>query len=90
MNSKRLNLILIIALAALFAGLLGGTYGTNKLLSSKADHLTALKAKSQALDQEQLTLSKAKKDIATYSSLNEIAQAVVPQDKTRLKQCGKS
>ncbi len=83
MSSKRLHLILIIALAVLFAGLLGGTYGTNKLLGSKANELTAQKAKSQALDQEQLSLNRDKKDIQTYSDLNKIAEAVVPQDKNQ-------
>lgn len=83
MTSKRLHLILIAALVLLFSSLLGGAYGINKVLSFQANKLTALKAKSLALDQEQLNLTKAKKDIKTYSGLNKIAEVVVPQDKNQ-------
>lgn len=83
MTSKRLHTVLLAGLALLFLGLIGGTYATNKLLTSQADKLTALKAKSMALDQEQLSLSRAKKDIKKYDSLDKIAQAVVPQDKNQ-------
>ncbi len=83
MNSKRLHTILIAALVLLFIGLLGGAYGVNKLLVSETDNLLVLKAKSQALTQEQTSLNKAKKDAQRYENLNKIAQAVVPQDKNQ-------
>ncbi len=83
MSSKRLHLILIGTLVVLFAALIGGTYGVNKLLTTEAGTLTAAKAKSQALDQEQVTLEQAKKDVKRYASLNQIAQSVVPQDKSQ-------
>lgn len=83
MTSKQLHLSLLIALGVLFLGLLGGVYGTNKLLTNQANTLLGLKAKDQALAQEQLILNKAKKDVAAYDSLNQIAQAVVPQDKNQ-------
>jgi len=83
MTSKRLHLVLLIALGLLLIGLIGGVYGTNKLLGGQADKLLGLKAKDQALSQEQLTLNQAKKDIKTYEGLNKIAQAVVPQDKNQ-------
>lgn len=83
MTSKRFHTMLMAGLALLFLGLLGGTYATNKLLASQAYKLTALKAKSLALDQEQISLSQAKKDIQKYDSLDKIAQAVVPQDKNQ-------
>lgn len=83
MSSKRLHTLLIAILALLFIGLLGGAYGVNKLLVSKSNDLIVAKAKSQALDREQLGLDKAKKDIKRYDSLNKIAQAVVPQDKNQ-------
>jgi hypothetical protein len=67
----------------LFAGLVGGAYGVNKLLGSESNTLVAAKAKNQALDQEQITLEKAKKDVQKYASLNQIVQAVVPQDKNQ-------
>lgn len=83
MTSKRLHTIFIAALILLFIGLVGGAYGINKLLTSQADKLTALKAKSLALNQEQLSLNRAKKDIKTYDNLNKIAKTVVPQDKNQ-------
>jgi hypothetical protein len=83
MTSKRLHTVLMAGLALLFLGLIGGTYATNKLLTSQADKLTALKAKSMALDQEQVSLSHARTDIKKYDNLDKIAQAVVPQDKNQ-------
>jgi hypothetical protein len=83
MTSKRLHLVLIIVLILLFAGLLGGVYGVNKLLASESRQLVAAKAKSRALDQEQISLNKAKQDVKKYRNLNQIAQAVVPQDKNQ-------
>ncbi len=83
MTSKRLHTVLLAGLALLFLGLIGGTYAINKLLTSQADKLIALKAKSMALDQEQLSLNRASKDIKKYDSLDKIAQAVVPQDKNQ-------
>jgi hypothetical protein len=83
MSSRRLHLILMGVLVLLFIGLLAGTYKVNKLLTSRADSLVALKARSQSLDEEQVILNKAQKDAARYEDLNKIAQAVVPQDKSQ-------
>lgn len=83
MTSKRLYYLLIGAIAALCVALIGGTYATNSLLTSRAGQLTQLKAKSQALNQEQLSLNQAKKDIKNYSGLEKITRAVVPEDKNQ-------
>lgn len=83
MSSKRLHALLIAVLVLLFASLLGGAYGVNKLLTSEAEKLVVLKARNQALTQEQTSLNKAKKDALRYENLNKIAQAVVPQDKNQ-------
>lgn len=69
MNSKKLFIVLCSVIGLLIAGLIASTYGINKLLSSQADDLLAQKAKSQALDQEQVGFIAAKKDIAKYSDL---------------------
>ncbi len=81
MTPKRLYFVLIGGICALFIILLAGTYGINSLLSARADKLTQLKAKSQALNQEQLSLANAKKEVAKYSSLQQTAQSIVPEDK---------
>jgi hypothetical protein len=81
MNVKRLYFGLIGLICILFIALVGGTYAANNLLSQKADHLTTLKAKDQALAQQQIQLEQAKRDIKKYTSLQAIAHAVVPEDK---------
>ncbi len=83
MNSKRLFYVLCGTLIALFVGLIAGTYGVNSLLTSQATKLTNLKAKSLALDQQRVSLTKAKQDLKTYANLEKIAQAVVPEDKNQ-------
>ena len=83
MSSRQLHTVLMAVLVLLFTGLLAGTYGVNKLLTTKADTLVELKAKNQALAQEQVTLNKAQEDTVRYEELNKIAQAVVPQDKSQ-------
>lgn len=83
MTARRLHLILLATIGLLCIGLLGGAYGANKLLTAKAEDLTVLKAKKLALDQEQVSLKKAKQDIRTYDELDKIARAVVPEDKSQ-------
>lgn len=83
MTSKRLHLIFTGIIVLLFIGLLGGTYEANKLLVAKGNTLTALKAKSRALSQEQVNLAEAKKDIVKYTDLYSITKAIVPEDKSQ-------
>ncbi|HSW85361.1 MAG TPA: hypothetical protein VLF79_01960 [Candidatus Saccharimonadales bacterium] len=81
MSSKRLYFVQLGLIGLLFIGLLGGAYTANKLLTGRATVLTDSKAKKQALNQQQQTLLKDKKDIKKYTSLEKIAKEVVPQDK---------
>ncbi|HTB49266.1 MAG TPA: hypothetical protein VK712_04245 [Verrucomicrobiae bacterium] len=81
MSSKRLYFALVGVITLLFVALVGGAYGANSLLSTQATKLTALKAKSQAQSQEQVSLIEAKKDIQKYASLAQITSSVVPEDK---------
>lgn len=81
MTSKRLYMVLLGCIGLLAVALVAGTYGTRSLLASRAQALTKLKAQSAALDQEQLSLKKAQKDIKTYADLVKITKAVVPEDK---------
>src|SRR5438105_3846240 len=83
MNSKRLHMILVASIILLLVGLVAGAYGVNSLLTKRADKLTNLKAKSQALAQEQVSLNQAKKDIKKYADLEKIAGAIVPEDKNQ-------
>jgi len=81
MTSKRLFFILLSLVGLIIIGMIGGAYEINSLLSSQSNKLIGLKAQSQALDQEQISLVKAKSDIKKYSGLEQITQTVVPQDK---------
>ncbi len=83
MNSKKLHLVLVASLGLLFIALIGGTYEANTYLSKKASDLTALKAKSLALSQEEISLVQAKKGIKQYADLTKITRTVVPEDKSQ-------
>lgn len=83
MNSKQTHIALVIAVGLLFIGLVSGTYEINQLLGIQSNKLISLKAKSLALDNEQISLNKAKKDIKKYKDLETIARAVVPEDKNQ-------
>lgn len=83
MTSKRLFFALWGALGILLLALIAGVYGANQLLTGRATQLTALKAKSAALSQQQLSLAKGKKDLTRYADLRKIAAAVVPEDKNQ-------
>jgi hypothetical protein len=79
--SKRLYYTFMTLVFLLLVGLVAGAYGTNQLLTTRANKVTSLKAKSLALAQEQLSLTKSKEEIKQYASLQKITQTVVPEDK---------
>ena len=81
MTPRRLYFGLIGLICLLFIGLLVGASGINSMLSSRASTLTSLKAKNAALNQEQSGLAIAQKQIKKYAGVQQIAEAVVPEDK---------
>lgn len=81
MNSKRVYFLMIGLIAILGLAILGGAFGANSLLQQRAKKLTSLKVQNQVIGLQQASLIKAKQDIAQYSSLEKIAEAIVPQDK---------
>ncbi|HVV25681.1 MAG TPA: hypothetical protein VHC21_01445 [Candidatus Saccharimonadales bacterium] len=83
MNSKRVFYGLAGLIILLAVGLLAGAYGVTKLMTSRATTLTSLKAKSQALNQEQSSFSVAQENVKKYAGLEQIAKSVVPQDKSQ-------
>lgn len=80
-NSKRLYLILLGLIALLLIALPVSAYKIDGLLASRAQ--VKLKAKSEALDQEQESFEIAQQNIKKYSGLEKIAKAIVPQDKSQ-------
>ena len=83
MNAKRLHYLLIGMVSLLVIGLIVGAYGINSLLVERTNGLTSLKAKSLALEEQKLSLTKAEASIEKYSELEKITKAIVPEDKSQ-------
>lgn len=81
MTPKRLNLLLQGTVGLSIVILLGCAYGANLALQSRSKHTLDAQARSQALDEQQRQLTKARADIEKYRSLATIAKHIVPQDK---------
>lgn len=81
MSPKRTYFGLISLLCLLCVSFVVSAFSINSMLTARAAKLTSLKAKDQALDQEQLSLVQAQKNLPKYEELQKIAQAVVPEDK---------
>ncbi len=81
MRAKQLYFVLTGVLVLLLLGFFGMAYGANKFMSGQATKLGKLRADSAVANQQEISLAKNKQDIAKYSSLNAIAETIVPQDK---------
>lgn len=81
MTSKKLFYILLSVVTILGIAIFGSAYAANAVLMNKTASLSKLKARGQVLDDLQVALIRNKSDIKEYSELNEIAKAIVPQDK---------
>lgn len=85
MTPKRLFYIMCGLLALLIILTIGGTVFGNSLIQKKSHKLTELKAQNKAVEEQQVSLIQAKKDVEKYSQLNAITKAIVPQDKDQAK-----
>lgn len=83
MNSKRTYFLMLGVIALLILAILGGAYGAKQVLTTKSMELVALKAKLEAHNQQQVSLIRAKKDIATYTELYNISKVIVPENKNQ-------
>ncbi len=81
MNSKRFYYLMIGLTCLLAVAIIGSAFFANMLLKQQSKKLYSLKLTSQVLDQQQIGLAQAKRDIKKYSDLKKEAQAIVPQDK---------
>ncbi len=88
MDTKKLNYLLIAATVVLGVGFLAAGVIANAVLTHKSAELSKLKAESEVTLDLQDELKKDKADIAKYAELNEIAKAVVPQDKNQAQTVG--
>lgn len=83
MSSSKLHTVLIGLIAAMFVGLIGGAYQINSMVSQESNKLATLKAKSQALENQDIALRKAQLDIKKYADLEKITATIVPKDKNQ-------
>src|SRR4051794_6845112 len=81
MTTKRVYFGMLGLVGALLVGMIAGTYEVNGVLESKAKHLVDLKLQSQVVTSQQQGLLRAKKQVQQYSSFEETAKSIVPQDK---------
>jgi len=80
-DSRRLYFVLIGILVLLGLGLILSVRQANSLLEGKSRDLVGLKAQSLATADQQAQLDQDRSDIKKYTTLNTIAESVVPQDK---------
>lgn len=85
MNSKRVYYLMIGCVIVLVCGLLAVIYFGDQILQAKSKKLVELKLDNRVLDEQQIALSQANKDIEKYSELDKIARQIVPQDKDQAK-----
>jgi hypothetical protein len=81
MSSKKMYYIMVGVIGLMFVGLIAGALGTNAVFEKQSKKLVDAKLQSNVLSQQQVSLVQAKKDIAKYAPLEQIAKSVVPQDK---------
>ncbi len=85
MSSKRLYFALLGIIGLSIIGLIGGTYGVNNVLQSQGKQLSDDRLQIQVLDNQQVSLDKAKRDINAYQDLANISRSIVPQDKDQVQ-----
>jgi hypothetical protein len=81
MNAKAHYFMLLAILIIILANFGTMAFGVNKLLGTQAEKLSTQRAVSEALSNQQTTLTKNKQDLVKYKDLNSIAKSIVPQDK---------
>lgn len=81
LNSKLVHYLLSALIVLILIACAGGAKVVVGLLQKQAGTLVSLKAKDQALQEEQSNLAVAKKEVSKYSTLEKIAETIVPQDK---------
>lgn len=85
MNTKRLFYSLAVLLVLLAVAVGGSVVYGNKFLTKQNEKLTTIKVESNNLELVQNSLTIAKKDIQEYSTIEQIAKTVVPQEKDQAR-----
>lgn len=81
MGSKRVYIGMIILVSLLGGGIIAVAILGDGILQKQSKKLVSLKLDNEVLNEQQTSLTQAKKDVEKYSELNKEAKAIVPQDK---------
>lgn len=81
MTPKRVYFLMVGAVVLLSLGVIAATFFGDSMLQKQSQKLVNLKLDNDVLDQQQIAVAQAKKDVSTYADLEKIAKSVVPQEK---------
>lgn len=85
MTSKKMFYVLLggfcVSIGLVIAGIILG----DMLLHKQSAKLVYLKLQNKVIEEQQLSLSQAKKDVDKYAELDKIAKQIIPQDKDQAK-----
>lgn len=85
MTSKKVFFALLGALALVVIGSIAGTVIGTGMLKQSGDTLLERKLEDAVLEKDAQALTLAKRDIEQYQELNQVAQAIVPQEKDQAR-----
>lgn len=85
MTNKRFYFLMIGLNAGVLLLIFFTVFWGNNLIEKQSTKLKEAKTQSQLIEQQQVYLNQAKKDVEKYKPLNEVVKSVVPQDKDQAK-----
>jgi hypothetical protein len=85
MKPKHTYYALLASIVILFGLSVAGIVLGNKLFKKEGAKLLELKTENQVVASQEVSLEKAKKDVASYTELESIAKTVVPQEKDQAR-----
>jgi hypothetical protein len=85
MNAQKVYFGMIGTLAILSGLVIGVLVIGNSMIESKGSELVELKLESHLLEEQQVALTQANRDIEEYEELENISKAIVPQDKDQAR-----
>jgi hypothetical protein len=85
MSSQRLRLILFGSFGLMVVIFIAATFLGLSMLQKKSKSMTELKSQSKSLESQVTQLNIAKKDVDKYKFFNDVAKAVIPNDKDQVQ-----
>jgi hypothetical protein len=85
MTTKRVFYIMVGLICTTALGIIALIYMGNKMLVEQSNKLVDLKATNEVLENQVISLAKAKQNIEKYKNLEELTQTIVPQDKDQAR-----